>query len=78
MVGNDWQRKQGSVEVRLMEECAEVIQATSKGIRFGWNNFHPGSNVGNCQIVESEMRDLVTIWNEFAKNYNLQTLKWEK
>lgn len=71
MVGNEWQRKQGAVEVRLMEECAEVIHAASKGLRFGWNECHPERQVTNREAVAQEMHDLVKAWNELADNLDL-------
>ena len=46
----------GSPEIRAIEECGEVIQAITKGMRFGWFNFHP-DRPGSSNLIE--------LWMEF-------------
>lgn len=43
---------------RLMEECAEVIQAGCKIQRFGWYSAHPTSGKENIQAILEEIADL--------------------
>lgn len=38
---NEKYKDAGSLTIRLLEECGELIKAISKAERFGWNNFHP-------------------------------------
>lgn len=71
MVGNEWEASQGPLEVRLMEEAAELIQALSKSLRFGWDMSHPHSGVVNRAYVLDEMQDLVLKWNELAEREGL-------
>lgn len=40
----------GTVHERAMEECAEVIQAITKELRFGWLNRHPNEPVHHTNI----------------------------
>ena len=43
----------GAPAIRLMEECAELIKAVSKGLRFGWDECHPSHpDVNNEDIVD--------------------------
>jgi NTP pyrophosphatase (non-canonical NTP hydrolase) len=42
----------------LQEECAEVIQATSKIFRFGLESKHPNENRNNIERLEEELGDL--------------------
>lgn len=39
----------------LAEECAEVIKAVSKALRFGLNNWHPDSETRNHRIIAYEL-----------------------
>lgn len=80
MVGNEWQRRQGSAEVRLMEEAMEVAKAaldlghaTSKAERFGMDDHHPKLAKTNRELVAEEMADLVRHWNELAEREGLPT-----
>jgi len=43
----------------LQEECAEVIQAVSKCMRFGFDNHKPGiETVSNRKALEQELGDV--------------------
>lgn len=57
-----------------MEEAAEVIQAVSKAIRFGWDSRNPLTGIvyDNRHGAMNEMSDLVAVWNEMAKKEGLQ------
>jgi hypothetical protein len=46
--------------VRVMEEAAEVIQAASKLLRFGWHSTSPldPTRTTNWNLLEIEMKDL--------------------
>lgn len=68
----------GPVEVRLMEECAELIQAVSKAVRFGWVDWHPVSLCPNTANADREMADLIRCWNELAKREHLTIYEGEK
>jgi len=46
--------------VILMEECAEVIKAASKCLRFGYTRNHP-SYGDNDKVLSSEVGDLLGI-----------------
>ncbi len=49
---------QNEVLVVLIEECAEVIQAATKCLRFGWDRNHPGYGV-NHEVLAKELGDLL-------------------
>jgi NTP pyrophosphatase (non-canonical NTP hydrolase) len=44
--------------LRLIEECGELIQAASKGIRFGWGSWHPDRGGSNLVELKSEFMDV--------------------
>ena len=44
----------------LTEECAEVIQATTKCLRFGYSRLYPGYGV-NHEVLAKEVGDLLAI-----------------
>ncbi len=46
-----------SPEERIIEECAELIQAVQKAKRFGWENWHPEDKdkIPNWSLVLNEM-----------------------
>lgn len=51
----------------LSEECAEVAQAASKILRFGYDDAHPDApDVGNRVRLREEIIDLMWIINEMA------------
>ena len=58
----------GDPAMRIIEECGEVIQATIKGIRFGWENYHP-DRPGTCNFVElqNEIFDLNEAFEDLKK-----------
>lgn len=76
-------RKIGTPEQRLQEECAEVIQAISKGVRFGWNDWHPDRppqgevHWKNHMLLLEEMRDVVRTYNELADDLEIPRLEWK-
>lgn len=47
----------------LQEECAEVTQAVSKVLRFGWNSSHPERNKTNQEELEEELGDLLAMYD---------------
>lgn len=47
----------------LQEECAEVTQAVSKVLRFGWDSKHPERNKTNRQELEEELGDLLAMYD---------------
>ena len=58
-------KKFGTVEVRTKEECAELIMAISKALRFGWNEFHPDRpDSNNALEVMHEITDVRDVLNE--------------
>ncbi len=52
--------------VCVMEECAEIIQAASKLVRFGKENC-PDNGVSNTETLSAEVGDLVEILNRAGK-----------
>lgn len=42
----------------LAEECAEVIQAVTKGLRFGLDDGHPARQSNNAQDIVHEINDI--------------------
>jgi acyl carrier protein len=53
-------KDKGPLTVRVMEECAELIQILSKVARFGWFNYHPAdaAKTPNYILVERELDDV--------------------
>lgn len=51
-----------NVLMKLQEECAEVIQITSKLLFFGPNNWHPDDpNKTNTNLLEQELGDVLAM-----------------
>jgi hypothetical protein len=49
----------GSLEIRLIEECSELIKILCKVQRFGWNNSHPDNPlVQNWRLTLDEIADV--------------------
>lgn len=47
----------------LVEECGEVIQAASKVLRHGYENFHPDDpTTSNRDLLTNEMADLFAVY----------------
>jgi hypothetical protein len=59
----------GSPETKVMEECAEVIQAICKAERFGWDSHHPDypPEKTNAIVIWEEMDDVVARMQELKK-----------
>lgn len=45
----------------LAEECAEVIQAVNKGLRFGLDDGHPDGMTNNAQDIVREVNDVLGV-----------------
>lgn len=59
-------KKIGDVTVRLMEEVGELLQAASKGERFGWLNHYPDDNpYDNLTTLQKEWTDLNDVYAEY-------------
>ena len=68
----------GEPEDKLIEECAELIKAISKGKRFGWKEFHPNRpNSNNAQEVLDEIDDVKRAINGLEPLLNALIRKWE-
>ncbi|KKL99606.1 hypothetical protein LCGC14_1812750 [marine sediment metagenome] len=59
----------GNIEIRTIEECAEVIHILSKVKRFGWDNFHPINKTPNRVLVKHEVDDLRKCLDTLEKKY---------
>jgi NTP pyrophosphatase (non-canonical NTP hydrolase) len=59
----------------LMEECAEVTQAISKILRFGWEAVNPmvESEQNNSQHLQEEMGDLLAMIEIVTTKYGLSS-----
>jgi len=59
----------GSIRIRLMEECSELIQIICKAERFGWENHHPEDimKTPNFDLVHREMDDVYHCIEEMEK-----------
>ena len=58
----------GHPAIRLMEECAELIQAVAKAERFGRDSYHPDKpEVNNLTRVRMEFEDVMDAYNEYMK-----------
>ena len=58
----------GDPTIRIIEECGEIIQATSKGLRFGWKNNHPDNpELTNFDDLQKEIFDLNEAFEDFKK-----------
>lgn len=53
------------------EECAEVIQAITKCLRFGLDQVHPETNISNKEQLETEIGQLRRMLNMLEKEWNL-------
>jgi phosphoribosyl-ATP pyrophosphohydrolase len=59
----------GTPEDKVIEECAELIQAVMKARRFGYFNCHPDDvhATTNLDLIKMEMDDVVQKFNEYEK-----------
>ena len=53
------------------EECAEVVQACTKAIRFGLNNHHPNRNTTNADEILTEFYQLEAVIEELQRDGKL-------
>lgn len=53
------------------EECAEVIQAISKVLRFGLNQHHPETGVTNIEALAIEVGQLKYMLDRLWSDWNL-------
>ena len=69
----------GSIDVRLIEEMAELTHILCKAKRFGWFNWHPKDKdkTPNYRLVLDEMLDVTTCIDDMRK-YILLELKEER
>ena len=51
----------------LQEECGEVIQTTSKCLRFGLDNHHPNSDEENWETLTKELVHVQAIIQELVQ-----------
>ncbi len=47
--------------VQLSEECAEVVQATQKALRFGLTEVYPVTNESNVDRIVREIHDVAAV-----------------
>jgi len=62
--------------ILLMEEAAEVIQATSKLLRFGKDDFHPTRINTNSQELAMEIGDFLAVYNKVHQETRLIEFMW--
>ena len=64
----------GTIEVRLSEELAELIQVVQKAQRWGWAGVNPDDRKTKLERAIEEMGDVVARWNELARREGLPGL----
>ena len=47
--------------IKLIEECSEVIKATSKALEFGLDDGYPNTDRTNLKDIKNELNDLFAI-----------------
>lgn len=52
---------QNYLMIHLMEECAELIQATAKGLRFGNAHIWPSKELSNACVMNDEFNDVARL-----------------
>ena len=67
----------GSINVRCIEECAELIHILCKVERFGLENFHPDNEVKNWQLVLQEIEDVERLCRNIKEAINRATSEEE-
>lgn len=55
----------------VSEECAEIIQAVDKALRFGLDDGHPNQNTTNAHDIIKEFHDLVGVLELLAEDGSL-------
>lgn len=60
-------KKIGSLEIKVIEEAGELLQAISKSERFGHFEFHPRKNELNINRILDEMDDLREAMTAYRK-----------
>lgn len=56
----------GPLDIRVMEECAEVIFTITKAKRFGLNNIHPAYiRLTNKALIKAELKDCIKVCQEY-------------
>ncbi len=58
----------GDPAIRLIEECSELIQAITKGERFGWDKHHPDRTVSNLWELRGEWSDVKAAYSKFINH----------
>lgn len=56
----------------LAEECAEVIQAVQKVIRFGYEDKYPGTEVTAREHLQGEVEDVLAVIGEMSRVDDLE------
>lgn len=59
--------RQEHLLVCLSEECAEVIKAVDKALRFGLNDGYPGTETTNEQDIQDEFAQAVAVMEMLEK-----------
>lgn len=61
----------GPPAIRVMEECAELIQAVAKAERFGYRSHNPSKQpfLSNIIAIQDEWRDLQSAFAELMEQY---------
>ena len=68
----------GSINVRCIEECAELIHILCKVERFGLEKFHPDKpEVKNWQLVLQEIEDVERLCRNIKEAINRATSEEE-
>jgi hypothetical protein len=61
----------GEPEDKIIEECAELIQAIIKAKRFGWFNYHPDRPEStNYTEVMKEILDVTEAIDRWKKSFH--------
>ena len=64
--------------LKLSEEAAEVIQATTKCLRFGTYTFNPKTQKSNILALQTEVMDLIYTLQKLGMNYSLSKEQFEE
>lgn len=61
----------------LAEECAEVIQAVTKALRFGPNGEYPENGVNNIAMIVAELSDVAAVL-ELLEEYSVMKVEYHR